>query len=147
MQKLFTLILFIALASSTFAQVNSYNGYKWGTPYSEMEDKLVPSDNKIPGYKSYEMKNQEMKFEGFTVHTLSYVFKKNVFYGVNIGFYSKDKETILALLTKKYGEPKAVETPFVVNYEWHLEKTAMALTYLPTNQGDKSLSFTMGKKK
>lgn len=147
MKKIFVLALLLVLCNFVFAQLNSYKGYKWGTPYTEMADKLVPSTNKIPGFKAYDYKEGPSKFEGFSIHTETYGFKKDVLYGVNLGAYTKDKDALLALLTKKYGEPEVVESPFIVNYNWFLEETDIALTYMPMVEGDKSLSISFGRKK
>jgi hypothetical protein len=147
MKKFLLVLVLISTAMLSFSQHNSYKGYTWGTPYEEMSDQLKPSSNKIPGFKTYEMEGEELVYEGFQVHLISYAFKKGLFHGVNIGAYTKDKDGILAAMTKIYGEPTVKETPFFVNYEWYFDDTTVALSYLPMKEGDKSISISIGKKK
>ena len=53
----------------------------------------------------------------------------------------------MAKFTSKYGEPKAKESPIIVNYEWYLEKTMISVTYLPMIQGTKTVTIGIGKLK
>ena len=149
MKKSILIMLVLFLSSGLFAQndIDGFRGLKWGTPFSDLSEKLVPSKNKTPGFKGYDMKDENFSFEGITAHTITYVFKKNLLYGVNIGVFNKDLDKLVAVFTGKYGDPKVTDTPFLVNYEWHLEKTDIAITNFPTNKSDKSTTIAIGKKK
>jgi len=146
-------IIFISLATLfvllVFAQqdVDNFRGKKWDTPYSQMSAGLSPSKSKTPGFTGYEKANENYNFEGITAHTIIYLFKKELFVGVSIGIYNKDVAKAVSIFTKKYGEPRVTDTPFLKNYEWYLKSSVIVVSYFPTNQDEKSATIGIRKPK
>ena len=151
MKKSFLLLLIFSLPFFSFGQthadIDGFRGIKWDTPKSDFSFELVKSKNRIPGYKAYDKKGENFNFEGITAHTITYAFEDELFYAINIGIEKKDLKAIIAKFTSKYGEPKAKESPIIVNYEWYLEKTMISVTYLPMVQGTKTVTIGIGKLK
>ncbi len=136
----------ISVAAVAQKGIPDFRGKKWDTPFAEMSGDLVRDNNLTPGFKSYHKTDEDYNFAGAKAHTISYLFKRNVFYGVNIGYYDKDLETVAKNLTKKYGEPKHNVTPMLDNYEWVWDNTIMTLTKFNTGQ-EKNIALNIGKKR
>ncbi len=106
--KALVTILTILFIGQLYAQddITGFRGVLWGTPMTEMDGEFIRSTNKVPPYKGYDKKDENFSYEGVTPHSITYGFKKDIFKGVNLGFYDKDLEKLLGILTKKYGEPQ-----------------------------------------
>ncbi len=131
----FAIVSVMALCSMTAvsqaAEPDGFRGIKWGTPLSELESKMVKSENRIPPYDGYDMKNEDLNYLGVTARLITYGFKKGKLMAVNIGIYKKDLEKIVSVYTKQYGEPKKIDTFIFKNYEWHLKIVDIGITSLP----------------
>ncbi|MBN2521105.1 MAG: hypothetical protein JXB17_11400 [Bacteroidales bacterium] len=144
------IVLFVLMIISTLIsaqeEIEGYGNWKWGTLYTDVQDELVPSTNKIPGFKAYEKKNETLEFEGLKARLISYAFKNGEFVGINIGLFSEDLEKIVEIFTGKYGEPLKTETPFLTNYEWHINSADISITNLPSS-GNEGLAVGIKRKK
>ena len=148
MKSIILFLSFLLLLGFCFAEEKAEGDFRdltWGTPFSELQDQLVKSSNKMPRFKSYELKNDVLEYEGIAVHLISYGFRKGKLEAVSVGLYNKDVEAVVAVLTEKYGEPKKVETPLLMNWEWHPERSDIAVSYFPTKKGDKGAAIGFSK--
>jgi len=149
MKKTIFIILFFISFSGIQAQSDAegFRNWKWGLKYTEVSDRLKPSKNRLPRLKAFDKKSENFNFEGIKVHTISYGFRDELFAGVNIGIYNKDLDHILAVFKKKYGEPRKIDTPILVNYEWHLKSGDISISYFPSKKGSKNTSIGISKKR
>lgn len=134
MNKILLLVFIMGTLYSQCQSIDGFRGWKWGTPYSEVETELIKSRNKIPGFKAYDKIGDKLEYEGMQVRLITYGFKKNVFKAINIGMYSKDIDAIIEVFTKKYGKPKQTEMEFLKNWEWHLENADISVAFIPTKK-------------
>ncbi len=114
--------------------VDDFRGWKWGTPFSQLESELVKSKNKLPGFKAYDKIGDLLEFEGCKARLITYGFKKDVFRIVNIGLYSDDIEKITRIFTEKYGEPKVSELGLLKNWEWQLKTADISIAYIKSKK-------------
>jgi len=132
---IFVIVSVLALCSMTAisqaAEPDGFRGINWGTPLSELGDKMVKSENSVPPYDGYDMKTEDFNYLGVTARLITYGFKKGKFMAVNIGIYKKDLEKIVSVYTKQYGEPKKVDAFIFKNYEWHLKNVDIGITSFP----------------
>jgi len=147
MKKIIQLVLLVMLCPVVYAQsdLNGFRNFTWDTPFTQMSEGMVKSKSITPGYESYEKTGDNLLFEGLTSRSILYLFKKGLFKGVTIGLYNKDVDVAVQKLTKKYGEPKYTETPFLKNWEWHLNSAIIALSFFPTNKNDESAAIGIRK--
>ena len=148
MKKIIT-IIFLFASIGLFAQ-NYESGFKdliWGTALEEVQNQFTASSNKIPPFKGYDKVNDDLSFEGITAHSITYGFKKGMLGGINVVINNTDLENIVSVFSERYGDPKKTDTPFLVNYEWHMEKFRIAMTYLPTKPGDANVTIGISKRK
>lgn len=135
MKKYFTILL---LLCSTIIysqeQIEGFGGWKWGTPLADIESQLKKSSNKLPGYASYDKIDDDLNFEGLQARLITYGFKKKALKVVNIGINNADLDKIVEIFTSKYGEPKKTETPFLTNWEWHINSADISIAYLPSKK-------------
>jgi hypothetical protein len=117
-------------------QIDGFRGWKWGTPLEYVESQLKKSSNKLPGFVAYEKINENLTYEGLKARLITYGFKKKKFKAVNIGLKNADLDKIVAIYTKKYGEPKKTETPFFTNWEWHISTADISVAYFPSKKED-----------
>jgi hypothetical protein len=148
MKKILLALSVLLIGSGLMAQkeIPDFRGYKWGTPYDDMSGFLKKGTNLTPGFKNYVHTEEDFNFSGAKAHTISYLFKKDEFYGVNIGYFDKDFNAVLAFLTNKYGEGKAAESPMFNSYEWVYETTIMTLTKFNTGE-EKNVALNIGIKR
>ncbi|MCK5169054.1 MAG: hypothetical protein KAQ75_04170 [Bacteroidales bacterium] len=148
MKKLAT-IIFLFASIGIFAQ-NYETGFKdlaWDTALEDVQDQFTASNNKIPPFKGYDKVNDDLSFEGITAQTITYGFKKGKLGGVNVVIKNSELEQLVSVITERYGDPKKTDTPFLVNYEWHMEKFRFTITYLPTKPGDANVTMGISKRK
>lgn len=145
---LFILLLFVPFTGLIAqADVDGFRNWKWGLEYSEVAKRLTPSKNRLPRFTAYDKLSENYHFEGIKAHLINYGFRDDIFSGVNIGIFNKDLDHIVKVFTKKYGEPKKIDTPVVINYEWHLKSGNISITYLPFKKGNKNTSIGISKKR
>lgn len=133
-------------SAQTHLDIDGFRGLKWGSPMSDFSFELVKSKNRIPPYKPFDRKSgEDFMVDGVEAHTITYAFDDELFAAVNIGIEKKDLETIVSAYTLKFGEPIVKDSPIIVNYEWHLEKSMISVTYLPLVEGTKTVSIGIGK--
>jgi len=149
MKKSLLLLVFAVLSFGLFAQsnINGFRNWKWDKKISEVSEDLISSKNKLPRFNAYDKKSEDFHFQGLIAHLITYGFRDGKFAAVNIGIYNKDLDNIVKIFTKKYGKPRKVDTPFLVNYEWHLKSSDISITYLPSKKGDKNTSIGISKKR
>jgi hypothetical protein len=146
MMRIFTITIALLLSFSVFAQdVDNFRGFKWDTPFEEMSEGLTPTKSKTPGFKGYEKANENYNYEGITTHTIIYLFKKDKFIGVTMGITNDQVDDAVAMLTKKYGEPRITDTPYLKNYEWIMENAVAVVSYFTTNKDEKSATIGFRK--
>lgn len=133
------------LLAQTETDIDGFRGLKWDTPKSEFQFELVKSKNKTPGYQGFDRVDEDLTFEGVKAHVITYVFDGETFVGINIGIEKQDLESVLNAFKIKYGEPIVKDTPFLINYEYYLEKTMISITFFPMMEGTKTVSIGMGK--
>ncbi len=142
----FIFLMFTCTLISAQEEIEGYGDWKWGTLYTDVQDELVVSSNKLPGFKAYDKKNETLEFEGLKARLITYGFKKGEFWVVNIGLYSEDMGEIVEIFTNKYGEPLKTETPFLTNYEWHINSADFSISYFPS-KGNEGLTIGIKGKK
>lgn len=140
-------ILTIMSAQDTSADITGFRGFEWGTPYSEMSEGMIKSSSMNPGFKGYEKPDDDMIYAGIEAHTIIYLFKKDKFNCISVGYYNNQVDSVVANLTELYGEPEYIVTPFVTNYEWYFPSSIMVLSYITINDSDKSVALGIRKPK
>jgi len=148
MKHLTIIIGMLVISSAIFAQkeITEFRGIKWDTPFSEISEGMVKAKTMTPGFKGFAKEGDDMNFAGAEAHHITYMFKKNLLYGVCFAYYRKDLETVVENITAKYGEPKATETFLLDNYEWMFEKTMITLTVFKTGEEANNM-LNIGKKR
>ena len=112
-----------------------YDGFKcrpWGTPFNEMNGTLTKYTGKSSAkMDDYEMRGDDLMYEGIKTSTTIYSFKNNLFQGATMAMYNKDVNKIVAIWTDDYGKPRVVDGGgFFTNYEWHLDGLLLTITYI-----------------
>jgi len=150
MKKLIMVLLVmftIAVAQDAPTDITGFRGFAWDTPYRDMSEGMVKSSSINPGFKGYEKPGDDMIYAGIKAHTIIYLFKKDKFNCISIGYYNNQVDSVVANLTELYGDPQYTVTPFVTNYEWDFPSSIMVLSYMTFNESDKSVALGIRKPK
>ena len=137
----------LLFAQTEPVDIDGFRGFKWDTPYAKMSEGLQKSSSFNPGFKGYEKPGDDMLFAGVRAHSIIYLFKKDLFNCISIGYYNNQMDSVLANLSGKYGPPRATENDFLRNYEWYLPSSVMVLSWFVANESDKSVALGIRKPK
>ncbi|MDZ7740413.1 MAG: hypothetical protein U5Q03_01285 [Bacteroidota bacterium] len=145
MKKIFFVILLLTSLGLYAQSIDGFRDWKWGTPFSALEQELVKSKNKIPGFKTFDRIGDMLEFEGCKARLITYGFKKDEFRAVNIGLYPDDIDKIIKVITEKYGEPKVTDLDSVENRVWHLKSAEISIAYAKSEKDGLTIGIK-GKK-
>ncbi|MFC2120150.1 hypothetical protein ACFLTI_00990 [Bacteroidota bacterium] len=149
MKKALLAFMLAVFSIGLFGQsdINGFRDWDWDIEFSTVSRDLTPSKNKLPRFKAYDKKTENLSFEEITAHLITYGFKNGKFAAVNIGIFNKDLDHIVKVFTKNYGKPRKVDTPFLMNYEWHLKSADISISHFPSKKGEKNTSIGISKKR
>ena len=141
--------ILIAMSFSVFAQeeVKSFQGWNWGIAFDEVSSQLTPADTRTTkGMKPFNRIGEEKIYEGLEVDNIYYLFKKDKFVAATVAMHNDNLDKIVAIFTKKYGEPKVVDAFVLTNYEWHIPTADIAIAHIPAASNGIGVSVQiMGK--